>query len=134
VLALVKTSSNEKGKILDTVSAAQMLSQRIVALYALKAWGFAELYQADYQKTVSEFEQGLSFLESNTENSTEITADLTQVKQHFKRFTSTITASATGNYSLAIASAAAEKIFSELEKITMEYQQLDLKNATTAAP
>jgi hypothetical protein len=134
VLALVKTSPDDKGKILNTASTEQMLPQRIVALYALKAWGFAELYQAEYKKAVTEFEQGLSFLESHSGDSTEITADLTQVKQHFKRFTSTITASTTGNYSLAIASAAAEKIFSEMEGITLKYQQVNLKDITTANP
>jgi hypothetical protein len=125
MLFLLKTSQNSKGALLNTASSQQMLSQRIVALYALKAWGVVDAsYQDEYNKAVTEFLQGLDTLNNNANNTTELTANLAQLRQHFKRFTSTISASNTGNYSLTIAAASAEKLYVEIEEIIMKYQQL----------
>jgi hypothetical protein len=123
---LLKGSSNGKGALLNAANVEQMLIQKIQALYALKAAGVETPYQNAYQKTVSEFEQNLDVLSQYSGNSIKMRSQLTRVGKHFKRFTATVTSNTGGNYSLAIVSAAAEKISLELAEIISAYQQLKL--------
>ena len=123
---LLKGSTNTKATLLNSANTEQRLIERIVALYALKAAGITAPYQTGYNKTVSEFEQSLDTLEGYSDNTIKIKAQLTRIKKHFKRFSTTVTTSTDGNYSVAIVSAAAEKISAEIANIILEYQQLKL--------
>jgi hypothetical protein len=119
---LLKGSSTGKAALLNSANGEQMLIQKIVALYALKAVGVEAPYQQEYSKAVSEFEQQLDTLSNYADNSIKTRSQLTRVSKHFKRFTATVMTNSSGNYSLAIVSAAAEKISLELAEIIAAYQ------------
>lgn len=123
VMLLESKNDSGKGKLLNLATQEQMLSQRIIGLSALKAWDFKDLHDTEYQKAIQTFDEGLQALNSNADNSTEIVAGLTKVKEQFKRFISTLSVSK-GDYSLAIASVSAEKIAQQMEAIIQQYQQL----------
>lgn len=126
VSMLLKGSTNGKGALLNSANTEQMLLERIVALYALKTAGIVAPYQDGYNKAASEFEQNLDSLQSSSNNSIKLTTQLTRIKKHFKRFNTTVTTSTSGNYSVAIVSAAAERITLEMAEIILGYQQLKL--------
>ncbi len=123
VQGLEKQAANDKAILLNITTKEQMLAQRIISLLALKAWQFEEPYSAEYQKTIKEFEQGLATLEKNSTNTTEIVAQLTRVGEQFKRLISTMAVSE-GGYSLAIASTSGEKIATQMQAVTQQYQNL----------
>jgi hypothetical protein len=126
IAILLKGSTTGKGALLNVANSEPMLIQKIVALYALKAAGIEAPYQHEYQKTVGEFEQNLNVLNNFANNSIKTRSQLARVGNHFKRFTATVTTNSSGNYSLAIVSAAAGKISLELTEIIASYQQLKL--------
>ncbi|WP_051301673.1 type IV pili methyl-accepting chemotaxis transducer N-terminal domain-containing protein [Sedimenticola selenatireducens] len=84
VLILADESGTNQGHLVNIAGRQRMLSQRMGNLYMLMSWKFAdELYRQDYKAATSEFDTALQELINANENTPEISAILSQVKQNW---------------------------------------------------
>lgn len=84
VLILADESATNQGHLVNIAGRQRMLSQRMGNLYMLMSWKFAdELYRQDYKAATSEFDTALQELINANENTPEISAILSQVKQNW---------------------------------------------------
>jgi hypothetical protein len=125
-VTLLKNRADDKAGLLNLADTEQMFLERMVVLYILKSAGIVTPYQTDYKKTVDEFGDNLNFLSNYVNNSIKLRTQLGRVKKHFNRFSTTVTAKASGSYTIAIVAASAEKISEEMDSVIHEYQKLKL--------
>ncbi|MEJ1353169.1 MAG: type IV pili methyl-accepting chemotaxis transducer N-terminal domain-containing protein [Candidatus Sedimenticola sp. (ex Thyasira tokunagai)] len=87
VLLLEDQAGTNQGRLVNIAGRQRMLSQRMGNLYMLQSWGYEdEIYKADYDKAVGEFEDALGELKGANENTPEISRALKEAGQFWDMF------------------------------------------------
>jgi hypothetical protein len=84
---IAESSGDQKGKIINIAGKQRMLSQRMAALYMLKAWKLEDAqFNQKLRASMDEFSAAHKILESSSLSSAEIKALLKKVKKSYMWF------------------------------------------------
>ena len=118
---LSSQSGNQRGEIVDLAGRQRMLSQRMAALYMLKAWKIEGVdYSGKLSQSMSEFASAHQQLVESSLTTTEIQQLLTRVKKAFAWF-EMMGHSKSGRVIPSLINKSANNILADMDKVTAMY-------------
>ncbi len=118
---LSEHSGNQRGEIVDLAGRQRMLSQRMAALYMLKAWGIEGVdYSGKLSQSMSEFASAHQQLLDSSLTTAEIQQLLTRVKKAFAWF-EMMGHSKSGRVIPSLINKSANNILADMDKVTSMY-------------
>ena len=125
VLALEALSQRPYARLVNISGRQRMLSQRMVKLYLLQAWGLGTVTTLDQMdRARNEFRGALSGLQSSAENTAAIDRQLLRAVEQWQWLEGALRLGQQGTYFPGIVDDAAEKTLIIMERLTALYARL----------
>jgi nitrate/nitrite-specific signal transduction histidine kinase len=125
VLALEALSERPYARLVNIAGRQRMLSQRMVKLYLLQAWGLGSAATQDQiDRARNEFEGALEALRAAPENTPSIERELDSAQEQWQWLRSALGLYQTDTYFPSIVDDSAEKTLAIMERVTRLYARL----------
>lgn len=122
---IARKANNQTGEIVDIAGRQRMLSQRMAALYMLKAWKIDDpLFKEKLAKSMEEFSAAHKLLESSPVTTEEIRAKLARVKKAYAWF-EMMGKTKSNRVIPSLINKSANSILADMDEVTTLYTQIN---------